>query len=348
MKARITEPPDEKTLETWNQWCSNHAPVHFFQHPAFARLVNESAVYQQGLAVAISEGGTWSATVSYVLLHEHGRAFKTLTTRAVIYGGPVFASNLSEAEKLTAADAILASLTKHLKSRCLFIQFRNFSDSSALETVFKSHGFRFTDRLNLQKPIASPDEAWLAVSPSRRRQIRQSRENGLQIRPARNLQEVTRFYGLLKQLYRDKVRKPLPAESLFRQFFLLTRSQACGHLLIAEYRGDIAGGILAPLTPGDSIFEWYVCGLDREYQSRKIYPSAALTWAAMEAGIAAACHTFDFMGMGLPHIPYGVRDFKARFGGNWVNHGRWLRINAPFSYRLIEIAYNLMRKLKKV
>lgn len=35
------------------------------------------------------------------------------------------------------------------------------------------------------------------------------------------------------------------------------------------------------------------------------------------------CTTFDFMGAGKPNKPYGVREFKKRFGGELVEYGRY-------------------------
>lgn len=72
------------------------------------------------------------------------------------------------------------------------------------------------------------------------------------------------------------------------------------------------------------------------------------TWAAMEAGNRLGCINFDFMGLGIPTREYGVREFKSRFGGNWVNHGRWSRVNNPLLYSFAELGYNIMRLAKKV
>ena len=163
MKAWITEQPDNNILETWEKWCTDNAPVHFFQHPAFAKLVIGSGVYQHGLAVALEDGQSWSAVLSYVILHEHGRAFRRLTTRTLVYGGPVFATDLSENEKSAAVATLLNSLNSHLKNRCLYIQFRNFSDHTPFEKIFASFGYRFTDRLNLLKPIEDPAQAFQAL-----------------------------------------------------------------------------------------------------------------------------------------------------------------------------------------
>lgn len=351
MKARIADHTDPKTLNRWEEWCRNNPSAHFFQSPRFARLLNGSGVYDSGLLVAETGDGVWQGVLFYILFHEYGRTFRRLTSRAVIYGGPVFSPALSTEERQATAGALLPLLNNNLKKRCLYIQFRNFSDSSELETVFKSHGYKFSDRLNLLKSITDPEKAFAGLSPSRRRQVRQSRDNGLIVREAQTMEEVDAFYALLKAFYRDKVRKPLPTLELFSHFFLQgtdSAQQSPGKILVAEYQGRVVGGMLAPFTPEGRIFEWYVCGLDKEYARQGVYPSVALTWAAMEAGHAAGCHTFDFLGMGIPGKPYGVRDFKARFGGEWVNYGRWIRVNSPLLYNLAEIGYNVMRLVRRV
>ena len=54
------------------------------------------------------------------------------------------------------------------------------------------------------------------------------------------------------------------------------------------------------------------------------------------------------MGVGKPDQEYGVRDFKARFGGELVNYGRLTRINNPFLYSLAEFGYNVLALLKNI
>ena len=38
------------------------------------------------------------------------------------------------------------------------------------------------------------------------------------------------------------------------------------------------------------------------------------------------------MGAGKPDEDYGVRDFKAKFGGELLEHGRYLKIHHSFLY----------------
>jgi lipid II:glycine glycyltransferase (peptidoglycan interpeptide bridge formation enzyme) len=56
---------------------------------------------------------------------------------------------------------------------------------------------------------------------------------------------------------------------------------------------------------------------------------------------------FDFGGAGKPNVPYGVRDYKLKFGGELVNTGRMIRIHRPFNYAFATKAYRLLQVVKK-
>jgi lipid II:glycine glycyltransferase (peptidoglycan interpeptide bridge formation enzyme) len=47
------------------------------------------------------------------------------------------------------------------------------------------------------------------------------------------------------------------------------------------------------------------------------------------------------MGAGKPDEDYGVRDFKAQFGGTLVEHGRFLKVNNPLIYKAAQIYLKL-------
>ena len=50
------------------------------------------------------------------------------------------------------------------------------------------------------------------------------------------------------------------------------------------------------------------------------------------------------MGAGKPNESYGVRDFKAKFGGQLVEHGRFLLILNHVLYQIGKIGVSLMKK----
>ncbi len=195
-------------------------------------------------------------------------------------------------------------------------------------------------------------------SSSRRRQIRKGLENGAEIIEPQNIDQVKEFYNILYKLYRYKVRKPLADWTFFKNFYKHSRKQgnngtaeqwnsgSIGIIRLICYDGKIIGGILAPVFEDKCIYEWYVCGLDKEYKNQ--YPSVLATWSAIEYAATNNIKSFDFMGVGVPETPYGVRDFKARFGGELVNYGRLTRINNQFLYNIAELGYNVLALLRKI
>jgi lipid II:glycine glycyltransferase (peptidoglycan interpeptide bridge formation enzyme) len=50
------------------------------------------------------------------------------------------------------------------------------------------------------------------------------------------------------------------------------------------------------------------------------------------------------MGAGKPDIPYGVRDFKMAFGGQLVEHGRFLCIHKPLLYWIGRLAVKWIKR----
>ena len=65
---------------------------------------------------------------------------------------------------------------------------------------------------------------------------------------------------------------------------------------------------------------------------------------ALKLGAASGCRVFDFGGGGRPDEDYGVRDFKAKFGGELVDYGRNTCIHAPRRFSLSRSGYQIMRR----
>jgi lipid II:glycine glycyltransferase (peptidoglycan interpeptide bridge formation enzyme) len=184
------------------------------------------------------------------------------------------------------------------------------------------------------------------MSESRWCQVKKGIERGANCRFPENVNEVRALYDILYDLYKYKVKKPLPSWEFFKQFYSISGEGRLGVILLVEYQGKIIGGIFAPVTPGNTIYEWYVCGLDQQY--KEVYPSVLATWAALEYAVNNNIPRFDFMGVGIPEREYGVRDFKIRFGGKLVNYGRFARINNKAFYALAEMGYNFLSLIKKI
>jgi lipid II:glycine glycyltransferase (peptidoglycan interpeptide bridge formation enzyme) len=64
---------------------------------------------------------------------------------------------------------------------------------------------------------------------------------------------------------------------------------------------EVIGGVVAPITPGETIYYWYVEGLDQQYKYN--YPSVMAVWSLIGYRLQNNIKQLDFMGIGkLPRI----------------------------------------------
>lgn len=101
---------------------------------------------------------------------------------------------------------------------------------------------------------------------------------------------------------------------------------------------------MCPILFDKAIYEFYICGLDYEFRDQN--PSILATWAAIDYAKENNLKYFDFMGAGSPEEEYGVRDFKSRFGGEEVEHGRFIYILNKSKYKLGKLGLKVLSKLK--
>jgi len=330
----------------------DHLNGTIFQSPQMFELFQNTEKFEPLVLGALDENDQLCGVLLGVHIHEKSGWGKLLSSRFVVYAGPLIIGDANQ--KRNCLDLLLGELVKQTRRKAIFIQFRNFFSWEGYLDVFEKHGFLLLDRLNYIVRLTANGQRLTEMSESRRRQIRKGLESGAEIIEPENIEQVREFYDILYKLYRYKVRKPLAHWSFFENFYKQTLPRPSspaprpdiGIIRLIRYKNKIIGGILAPVFTNKCIYEWYVCGLDREYKAQ--YPSVLATWAAIDYAAQNGIECFDFMGVGRPNIPYGVRDFKARFGGEEVNYGRLTRINNRLLYHIAELGYNVLALFKKI
>ena len=95
---------------------------------------------------------------------------------------------------------------------------------------------------------------------------------------------------------------------------------------------------------GGGVYEWYACGKDGVFKN--IHPSSVTKYAGMKYAADNGYAVFDMMGAGKPDEEYGVRDFKAEFGGELVEYGRWLAVTKPLMYKIGVLGVKILKKIK--
>ncbi|MBR1807907.1 MAG: GNAT family N-acetyltransferase [Paludibacteraceae bacterium] len=255
------------------------------------------------------------------------------TRRAVIYGGPLLAEDITE-EELTE---LLTMVNSQLSNKSIFIETRNFNDYSPWRTTFEKAGFLYQPHLNFHVDTTSLELVNLNLGKNRKRDIRVSLRDGARIVENPALEQVRSYYSILLSLYQTKVRTPLFPWEFFERLYSLPSS--C--FLLVEYQGEIIGGTVCVVLSGKTVYEWFVCGEDGKYKN--IFPSELATYAGLKFATENGCTCFDMMGAGTPEEHYGVRDFKARFGGQLIEHGRFLRVNRSILYNLGKFGVSVIR-----
>ncbi|MBQ7268432.1 MAG: GNAT family N-acetyltransferase [Bacteroidales bacterium] len=275
-----------------------------------------------------------ASVVGYI--QKDGGALKRfLSRRAIINGGPYLAPDATRAD-LTE---LLTLCKKGLKGKAIYIESRNFEDYSLWKDVFEEAGFLYEPHYDFQVDATTVEIAETNLGKSRKRDIRTSLREGAEIIDYPDNGQILSYYALLEKLYRNKVKTPLfPAE-----FFLTLAHQPYGKILLVALEGRIIGG--TTLACGrDCVYEWFVCGEDGIYKN--IYPSTLATWSGIGYAAGGPWKSFDMMGAGAPGDGgYGVRDFKAKFGGKLVEFGRFRCLLEPGWYRIGKLGVRLMKKL---
>jgi hypothetical protein len=357
----VTDPEKLRQLG-WSSFVEEHPEGTIFQSPEMFEFLNNVPKFLPVIIAVTGENERISGVLLGVIIREMKGLAGYFSSRTVIYGGPLIAPDAPDRQEIL--QMMLNGLIHKVRNHAIFIQFRNFGSQKAMLKTFESAGFHLRDRLNLIVDTSSMETVIRNMSTSRWRQVRKGLGIGRLddraigrlkesddghfakiIRPE-NLAQVRALYDILYVLYKYKVKKPLPSWEFFEQFYRISKEGRLGVVFLVEYQGKIIGGIFAPVTPGKAIYEWYVCGLDQQY--KEVYPSVLATWAALDYAVNNNIPRFDFMGVGIPEREYGVRDFKARFGGELVNYGRFARINNRIFYAVAEAGYNVLSLIKKI
>lgn len=303
----------------WSEMVRSAENGSLFQMPEFYDFLKESEGHDPFVFIG-ERNGFYDYLISGSIQFSKNRVVRPFSRRAIVTGGIVTRKGVD----FTDIPAFLAYIAGRLKRMAVYLEIRNLHDYSDLAEIFKGNGFTRIPHLNYQVEITSVKETFSRLNQSRRRQVRKSLEGGAEVIVRPTIEEVGEFYAILRETYRRRVHKPLPPEEWFLRF----HRSGPGVYLLIRYKGRIIGGIMCPVFGKNAIYEWYVAGEDGRYPG--VYPSVLATWAAIEYGATNGTAIFDFMGAGKPDEDYGVREFKSKFGGREVEHGRFLAVfNKP-------------------
>ena len=319
----------------WDALVRSSSVASFFQTCECYDFYAELS-FIEPFAFAITQNDDLQAVaIGYIEQNGFG-GVKNFTKRAIIQGGILFKNDI----KNDVINAFLNEIVKNIHKKAIFLEIRNFNDFSQWKTDFEKAGFLYQKHFNIFVQTSDKEEVKCNLSPSKRRQLKIAQRNGSQIEQITNTDEIAEFYSCLKKLYKTKIHTPI----FPLNFFVTLAQKDYGKIFAVKKNQKIIGGIAVVTFSGKVVYEWFVCGNDREFRTN--YPSVVATWTGIDFALQSNIPKFDFMGAGVPDKPYGVREFKSKFGGKQVEFGRFCYVFSPFKYKLGKLGIKILKILK--
>ncbi len=354
--------------EEWSRLVRTSATGTWFQTPEAYEFFASMPEFFRPFVVAIindANGDNGDATlnggalrgvcVGYVT-KEKNAIKQYFTRRAIIIGGPCLADDCSMDEAETLMKAVRQQLVIGnwpLVNAPIYIETRNFNDYSRWKGAFEKAGFEYQKHLNFHVDTSSVEIVEANLGKSRKRDIRTTIREGVTIVELNGglinddatlngemIRLVHEYYEILSDLYKTKVKTPLFPES----FFQTLAKHPDARFLLTELNSKIIGGTVCVAQEGKCLYEWFACGEDGVYPH--VFPSCYATYSGIRYAAEHNMPRFDMMGAGKPDGAYGVRDFKAKFGGKEVEYGRFICVTKPVLYKIGAVGVKILKKLK--
>lgn len=314
----------------------HHPYSQFFQSINAFRFFKAVNIYEPLWIIALEGNEIVGSLLSFVM-KERGGLKGYLSRRCIVWGGP-----LVKDEDPDVYSKLLEKFNEIGGKKAIYSQFRNLFDLTNFTSVFSKQGWQFEEHLNIKVDLSKSEEAlWKEVHSKRKNEIRRAEKEGTSFKILEEKYEFDTTYDILTEVY-GRAKLPLPEIQFFRTAYDLLGPDHF-RIFLAVNEGKIIGTMYV-LCFKDIMYDWYAGSYQAYY---KKYPNDLIPWKVFLWGKENGFKTFDFGGAGKPGVPYGVRDYKKKFGGAFVNHGRFEKIHKPLLFQFGKFGLKVWQKLKR-
>lgn len=320
-----------------SEFVFNHPYGNIFQTPEMYEVYQNTRNYEPIFLAVINDAGGISGVLLAVIQKEYSGVFGNLTARSIIHGGP-----LIKDDNPAVLDLVLKEYDKIIKKKAIYSQFRNFWDWGDSKGIFIRNGFEYEEHLNILIDLTkSEEQLWKEVNPKGKNKVRRAKKEGAYFSIEHIEDSLQKCYGILQEVY-NRAKLPIPDYNFFYNLYLMGSNSK---LLIfcAYYDSEMIGCMLA-LSYKNTIYDFYAGSMVKFYNK---YPNDLIPWEVFKWGKENNYKLFDFGGAGKPNVPYGVRDYKKKFGGEFVNYGRYEKVHQPMMFEIAKVGFKLWQKIKK-
>jgi lipid II:glycine glycyltransferase (peptidoglycan interpeptide bridge formation enzyme) len=323
-------------VQQWNEFVVNHQDGNAFQTYNMYQTFKQSEGFEP-IFMAVFAGDELKGILLAAIQTEASGFIGKIARRIVMRGGPLVEKNNEE-----VMDLLLQEYNKRWDGRLLYTQVRNWADTESFKLVFEKNNFKYINHLNLLSDLKlSEEQLWKRVSPRKRNRIRKARREHVKIVQNNSDEYLEQTYRVLEDVYN---RVHLPYASI--DYFKNLKDYSDKEFKFLIFAGLIEDEIIAfqyLIAYKNVLYAAYV-GAKPTCKSK--CSNDLINWEVQMWGKENGYEIFDFGGAGNPDKPYGVRDYKMKFGGVPDNIGRYEKVHQPIFYLLARIVFKVWRIIK--
>lgn len=322
--------------KSWSDFVKNHLNGNVFQTPQMYDVFEQVDGFTPILIVA-HNGGEINGVLVAVIQKEIKGVPGILSKRAIIRGGPLINNDDEEVTNL-----ILKKFNEKVQTKVLISQIRNWADTSHCKMIFQRCGYKYHDHLNILLDLEQPVEVlWKNISRGKRKSIKKAYSEGVEVELETPIADLNDTYFILQEVY-NRIKLPYPDIAFFEKWRSNFNEEPRFLVFAAKWKEEsIAFRYI--LANKNVLYISYAGALEKYYSK---CANDLINWEIMLWGKENGYTVYDFAGAGSPHIPYGVRANKLRFGGKTYNLGRYEKINRPVLFFFVKLGFYLWQKIQ--
>lgn len=324
--------------DEWRQYVDDHPKGSIFHTPEMYEVFRRARRHTPDLWAAKKDEHILALLTPVRINYKDG-LLDRFSTREVVYGGLLYNPDRQGEEAL---ELLLHTYKREVDRKTLFTEVRNLSSIETIRSLLGSQGFKYEEHLNYLIDLNRPVEAiFQGIGPRTRKNIRRGLNQGkVQVEQIKDRSLISTGYALLSQTF-HLAHVPLADFSLFEAAFDILFPKNMVRFTLAKV-DQIPAAISVELLYKDTVYGWFG-GMNRELSSYN--PNEMLMWEILKWSAENGYRTYDFGGAGRPDEEYGVRQFKAKFGGELVNFGRIVWVQYPEYFGIIKSLYEIYRRM---
>lgn len=316
----------------WSAFVEKHPQGTIFQSSEMFEMYQGTS-HCQPVVVVAQDNDEIRGVLFAVIMWNGNDIVKRLTARSIIVGGP-----LAENNDEVVIKQLFKAYLKKLPRYVVYSEIRPVYDMESISAFLEKEGFKRRGHYNLMLNLETDEQAlWSGLHKERQRNIRHAEKVGLEYREVTSNDEIENVLELIKQTYR---RKQVPMS--YFDTFAKAKSALHGSIrFFAAYNPEkmVAGQIR--LCYKDLVYAWFAGSDENCFKQR---PNDFLMWNVICWAHDNGYKLFDFGGGGEPGVPYGVRDYKLKYGCQMLDYGRFQYFHHPMMYKIGELGAKMIIK----